>query len=756
MSEVCGPGGRAGWTEGSDAPLADVRSDKDHETQLAPTGMKKEPVFRPDAVDAYRSTGHELIPLHAPDDLDAKGRAIGKAPYKGWRTEPHLTVEEARAHMADGKNVGVRLRPQDLVIDVDPRNFVEGDDPLARLAADLSIDFSAYPTVITGSGGRHIYMSKPDHELLRDTLQAYQGIEFKTLGRQVVAAGSCHPDTRRAYTWDDDPLAVPLADVRLAPEALIEVARRSVRNPSVEAGTYTPEQLGEMLEGLDPTQYRDQQKWLELMMACHHATAGQARDEWIEWSTSDPVYSKDAWIIGCRWDSLHADQSGRRITEKTLFKALHEVGQGGLIPRADPTFPADDPEPPPPGTEGLVDEYVWIVTSQTFIRRSDRKEFTGEQFRSFNAHLWEGDLLSAIWKNKIPMRKFETADYVPGAGEVVVGPDGREAYNLWRATGVRPRSGDASVFLEHMAYLFPDETERSFVLDYLALLVQRPGEKIHFALLIRGRQGTGKSWMGELLARMLGEENVSRPSNDVIQEKFGDWQKGAQLAVLEEVMAGKDVINRLKSLITEPHVTIRPFHQRAFKMANRLNLICFTNHEDALPIEEDCRRWLVVFSDAEPQSEPYYDRLWSFLNGGGPAFVADWLSQRKISLNPKGRAPATAGKLQMHRLGLSEVEQYLAELHESGLAPFDAPLLRWEDVAEALPRTLLSERGCRTAITRFLKQIGAVQHARYTKDPGRTRSALWSLTDHEHWERQGPAKRADAYAAQSEKALSES
>lgn len=52
--------------------------------------------------------------------------------------------------------MGVRLRPIDLVLDVDSRHFLDGDDPVARLASDLSVDLSDYPTCVTGSGGRHI------------------------------------------------------------------------------------------------------------------------------------------------------------------------------------------------------------------------------------------------------------------------------------------------------------------------------------------------------------------------------------------------------------------------------------------------------------------------------------------------------------------------------------------------------------------------------------------------------------------------
>jgi hypothetical protein len=316
--------------------------------------------FEPAQLEAYRGAGYDLIPLHSPDALDERGRRIGKAPYKGWRTDAALTVEEAIDHMAGGGNVGVRLGALDLVIDVDPRNFAEGDDPLARLQKDLGIDLwsGAYPRVVTGSGGLHIYAKLPEATLLVDTLPDYQGIEFKALGRQVVAAGSAHPDFNKPYRFDEDALAARLSDgAPEAPEALVARARRPERPSGVEVGDYTPEQLAHMLEGLDPTNYRDHTKWLEIMMACHDATAGDGRDEFIEWSTSDPHYAKDGWLIGRRWDSLHAQKPGPRVTMKTLFKALNDARQGHRIPvgdAADDFAGIDDSDWQPPEPEPEV------------------------------------------------------------------------------------------------------------------------------------------------------------------------------------------------------------------------------------------------------------------------------------------------------------------------------------------------------------------------------------------------------------------
>jgi hypothetical protein len=359
--------------------------------------------FEPAQLEAYRGTGYNLIRLHVPDALDARGRSIGKAPFKGWRTDPALTVDEAIDHMAGGGNVGVRLGALDLVIDVDPRNFAEGDDPLGRLEKDLKIDLGPdqYPRVVTGSGGYHIYTKLPEATLLLDSLPDYQGIEFKSLGRQVVAAGSAHPEFNKPYVFDQDPLARRLSECAPeAPKALVELVRRPERQSGTEVGDFTPEQLGEMLEGLDPTQFRDHTKWLELMMACHHATGGDGRDEFLEWSASDPQYAKDSWLVGRRWDSLHADGSGRRITMKSLFKALYDAGQGDRIPRdsaADDFAGFEDEDWLPPEPEPEVRQKIAAAADARRRRRVTEFSLQPNEWVIDNFMLTGLNLVAGTW-----------------------------------------------------------------------------------------------------------------------------------------------------------------------------------------------------------------------------------------------------------------------------------------------------------------------------------------------------------------------
>lgn len=283
---------------------------------------------RKSALDFYTQNDLTLIPLkkwNAVINKDGKTLSVGKAPRdKNWRKKAY-TNEDINQALSEGFNIGWRLSTEDLVLDVDPKNG--GDKSLVDIERRFNIRFEDIaPTVVTGSGGRHFYFHKDPSIKIREVLedengQSYPGIEFKTGGRQVVIAASRHPNGNW-YEFDDfAPLHRPLI-----PQHIFQLlVRPSRKDGAASAGKFSNDELASALEKLDPTDYRDQERWLMIMMASHHATDGEGSDEFIEWSTSDPEYADHDNVIRMRWDSLHTGRSGE-ITYKTLLDEIKKAG----------------------------------------------------------------------------------------------------------------------------------------------------------------------------------------------------------------------------------------------------------------------------------------------------------------------------------------------------------------------------------------------------------------------------------------------
>lgn len=159
-----------------------------------------------DQVKPYFKAGAELVPLHVWNKW-IKGNERGKTPiHKEWTSKKYKT-EFVESKIEAGHNIGFRIGEFDLVVDLDPRNY-EGEDIEEKIATlfdcfDFDEIFETYPTVKTGGGGYHIYCrlpSKVDYSLLKETVKDWPGVEFKHKGKQVVAAGSKHPNGEK-YHW---------------------------------------------------------------------------------------------------------------------------------------------------------------------------------------------------------------------------------------------------------------------------------------------------------------------------------------------------------------------------------------------------------------------------------------------------------------------------------------------------------------------------------------------------------------------------
>lgn len=325
-------GGRKGTTQDENEPS------KAHGINNAGAHRALKPLFA--EMVRYREAKLDLIPLYAWHKKDQRGRERGKSPIDStWQRRAYSAEAVLERAQRSSLNVGFRIPADVVVLDVDPRNFPEGRDSLAEVTAALGIELSVAPHVVTGSGGHHYYFRKPADVATLDSLEDFPGIEFKSRGRQVVAAGSVHP-CGGFYRWDE--FSPDLADMPDLPTSALDAVRRPVRERSErEAGELTPRQLEGALECLDVEEFQDEKKWRDLAMACHHATNGEGRQEFIEWSTQDAKYMDDAWIIGNRWDSFHANAPhGEPVTARLLYKLVLEVG--GQIPNSDPE---DDFEP---------------------------------------------------------------------------------------------------------------------------------------------------------------------------------------------------------------------------------------------------------------------------------------------------------------------------------------------------------------------------------------------------------------------------
>ena len=169
------------------------------------------------AIRALTAAGYVLIPVN------------GKSPsLKNWTATKFGTYGEKELA---GGNYGIALGPDDLVLDVDPRNFKPGVNSLAELVKVVG-PLSATFVVKTGGGGLHIFLKKPAGFHVKGKLKDYPGIDIRTAGGQVVGAGSVH-ESGGVYA-----VAAGSPDhVMTAPDKLLALCKKDAPNLDTKAGT---------------------------------------------------------------------------------------------------------------------------------------------------------------------------------------------------------------------------------------------------------------------------------------------------------------------------------------------------------------------------------------------------------------------------------------------------------------------------------------------------------------------------------------
>lgn len=120
--------------------------------------------------------------------------------HKDWTTL-NITPEQVAAWEAENPNYnwGIRTGEGFIVVDFDP-------DKMAPESHQFEKDLPKTYTVITGSGGRHYYYKTS--EALRNKVGVLPGVDIRGVGGQVVAPGSIHPTTGKAYTATSTPASM--------------------------------------------------------------------------------------------------------------------------------------------------------------------------------------------------------------------------------------------------------------------------------------------------------------------------------------------------------------------------------------------------------------------------------------------------------------------------------------------------------------------------------------------------------------------
>jgi hypothetical protein len=223
-----------------------------------------------------------------------------------------------------------------------------------------------------------------------------------------------------------------------------------------------------------------------------------------------------------------------------------------------------------------------------------------------------------MWLECEYIRTFEKVDFLPY-------PKKCESYifntfNGLRCERIRANENvDISILLDHMKILTGhDEKGFTYLLNYLAHIIQKPGELPRVALVFQSNQGVGKNIFFENFGRVfLGDEYLL--STAEMEKVIGRFSMiNNKLMTIMDETSGKDSFtnsNKIKSLITAEQIAWERKGIDGVNINNCGRYLFFSNNSTPVKIENTDRRFVVYqCADDVRNNREYFKKIVKLFN----------------------------------------------------------------------------------------------------------------------------------------------
>jgi len=242
--------------------------------------------------------------------------------------------------------------------------------------------------------------------------------------------------------------------------------------------------------------------------------------------------------------------------------------------------------------------------------------YTFKQVQELTAHMWVtqgakkdgvADPFINIWKEDPNKRAYKMMDMFPPP---LVCPE--NVFNLWSGFDIKgvASSGNCDLFLNHLDLV---KGGKEYLINWMAHLVQRPGVKTLICPILRGKPGSGKSLIVDVIVKMLGPELAhSTGKMGQVFEKHGQSRKGRIFINIDEVDARSGCMHNetFKNAITAKTFDFEPKGVNESVLTNFNNFMVTTNYGKSIVYQEGERRYGVFdMDDSKVGNHEYFDAL---------------------------------------------------------------------------------------------------------------------------------------------------
>ncbi|KAI9091430.1 hypothetical protein DFS34DRAFT_670029 [Phlyctochytrium arcticum] len=213
----------------------------------------------------------------------------------------------------------------------------------------------------------------------------------------------------------------------------------------------------------------------------------------------------------------------------------------------------------------------------------------------------------------------------------------------------------------------------NYNIDWLASIVQFPGEKNRTALISYGEQGTGKNMPYEFFSeKVIGRDHYLYLNNlDDLTGQFTSLSTAKTFVLGDEISfaGGYRTNSIIKSKVTQAWQKLEKKGVDPVMIDDYMNLAFLSNHDDCMRIEDTDRRYYVKrTSSIHRNDHKYFSKLAATLTDDTANHFFTYLMQRDLSSFNVRNIPETEEKQDMKIWAKTPIELFADELLDGNIA----------------------------------------------------------------------------------------
>lgn len=277
--------------------------------------------------------------------------------------------------------------------------------------------------------------------------------------------------------------------------------------------------------------------------------------------------------------------------------------------------------------------------------------------------------LGLWWTLHPARRQYDSIVFAPGK-EI------SNSYNLWQGYAVDAIPGNKhEALLNHVLQnVCSGNVEHyTYLIGWMARLIQDPGTPGQVAVVMRGKRGTGKGFLVKQIGALFGRHYLQVSDSKHMTGSFNAHLRDVVLLFGDEAFFAGDKRHEsvLKTLITEDTMVVEGKGIDAESALNYVHLMMASNEAWVVPAGLDERRFFVLeMGDEKKQDTDYFRGIQAEMDDGGLENLLHYLLAYDLSEFEVRRVPQTKALQDQKILSMGvDLQWFYERLSEGRMLP---------------------------------------------------------------------------------------